>query len=265
MTPANQGNWERLLVDAVNTPGKISRAYSLFHNYSMGNALEALSQCAARGIEPGPINSYLGWKELGRQVRKGERAIFLWMPITCKRKDNDTNTGEEGECTFTRFVYKPHWFVLAQTDGPTVASQPIPDFDVDSALENLGIPRIPFDLTDGNTQGFATKAGVAVSPIAHLPVKTLFHELGHHLLGHIAENTLTDGQEPTPRDLREVEAEGVALICCESLGIDGAEFCRGYVQHWARGNPIPEKSAQKIFSAATSILKAGRKLTSANC
>src|SRR5215472_3600539 len=101
MTSANQGNWERLLVDALNTPGKISRAYSLFHNYSIGNALEALSQCAARGIEPGPINSYQGWKELGRQVRKGERAVSLWMPIICKRKERDTTTGDKSECTFT--------------------------------------------------------------------------------------------------------------------------------------------------------------------
>jgi antirestriction protein ArdC len=265
MTPANQGNWERLLVDALNTPGKVSRAYSLFHNYSIGNALEALSQCVARGIEPGPINSYQGWKELGRQVRKGERAISLWMPIICKRKERDTAAGDESTDTFTRFVYKPHWFVLAQTDGPTIALAPIPDFDLDTALESLGIPRIPFDLTDGNTQGFATKSGVAVNPIAHLPVKTLFHELGHHLLGHIAENTMTDGQERTPRDLREVEAECVALICCESLGIEGAEYCRGYVQHWAHGNPIREKSAQKIFSAASAILKAARRLSSARC
>lgn len=34
--------------------------------------------------------------------------------------------------------------------------------------------------------------------------------------------------------LREVEAEAVALICCESLGLPGAECCRGYIQGWVR-------------------------------
>jgi hypothetical protein len=31
------------------------------------------------------------------------------------------------------------------------------------------------------------------------------------------------------RHIREVEAESVALICCETLGLEGADSCRGYV------------------------------------
>jgi len=63
---------------------------------------------------------------------------------------------------------------------------------------------------------------------------------------------------------REVEAEAVALLCCEVLGIEGSAFCRGYIQNWLRpavngnGEAIPEKSAQKIFRAADQILRAGR-------
>jgi hypothetical protein len=58
--------------------------------------------------------------------------------------------------------------------------------------------------------------------------------------------------------LREVEAEAVALLLCESLELPGAEFSRGYIQNWIAGDVIPEKSAQKIFGAADRILKAGR-------
>jgi len=81
------------------------------------------------------------------------------------------------------------------------------------------------------------------------------------VLGHTAEAEagLTDS-ELTPRSLREVEAEAVALVCLDALGLPGAEHCRGYVQHWNqhRGNdPIPERSAQRIFKAADQILKAG--------
>jgi len=46
----------------------------------------------------------------------------------------------------------------------------------------------------------------------------------------------------------------------EALGLPGAEHCRGYIQHWnaRRGaEPIPERSAQRIFKAADQILKAG--------
>ena len=63
--------------------------------------------------------------------------------------------------------------------------------------------------------------------------------------------------EQTPRNLREVDAEAVALLLCESLELPGAEFCRGYIQSWLRGDTIPEKSAQKIFGAADRILRAG--------
>jgi hypothetical protein len=69
---------------------------------------------------------------------------------------------------------------------------------------------------------------------------------------------MDDDSSATPRDLREVEAECVALICCSSLSLGGEEFSRGYIQHWLHGQTIPERSAQKIFKAADRILKAGR-------
>lgn len=115
-----------------------------------------------------------------------------------------------------------------------------------------------FAALNGNVQGYAKPGGiVAVSPVAVMPRKTLFHELAHSLLGHLDQNSLTDS-EATPRNLQEVEAEAVALLCCESLGLPGAEFSRGYIQSWANGAvSIPERSAQKIIHAADQILKAG--------
>jgi hypothetical protein len=251
-----------LLQKAVTEPGIISRAYSSFHGYSIGNRILALVQCAERGIQPGPISTFMGWKEKGRHVRKGERAILLCMPVTCKRPIEQTN-GTEDEATFTRFVYRPNWFVLGQTDGQAIAPVVTPDWDVNRALATLEIAEEPFTMTDGNCQGYAHDRAIAVSPVAELAHKTRFHELAHVILGHTAEATLND-DERTPRSLREVEAEAVALVCLEALGLPGAEFCRGYIQHWNRsGEPIPERSAQGIFKAADQILKAGTTTTEA--
>jgi hypothetical protein len=66
-----------------------------------------------------------------------------------------------------------------------------------------------------------------------------------------------DDHDRTPRNIREVEAEAVAYVCCESLSLAGAAECRGYLQHWLAGQVIPDRSAQKIFKAADRILKAG--------
>src|SRR6266436_6025921 len=102
-----------------------------------------------------------------------------------------------------------------------------------------------------------------------MPHKTLFNEAAHIVLGHTTEGDFSDG-ERAPRNLREVEAEAVALLCCEALNLEGADYCRGYIQNWLspalgyNGDSIPEKSAQKIFRAADQILRAGRLQASEN-
>ena len=53
------------------------------------------------------------------------------------------------------------------------------------------------------------------------PSQALFHELAHVALGHSEEGDLSD-TETTPRNIREVEAEAVALLCCESIGLPRA-------------------------------------------
>ena len=175
--------WEQLLRDAVQQPGTISQAYSAFHSYSLGNQLLALFQCAARGLRPGPIATFMRWKELGRSVRKGEKALTLCQPRTYAQRTTDD---EEDPQLAVIFTYRRGWFVLSQTDGDDYT---------------------PAEL---------------------------------------------------PCNLKKIEAESVALLCSEALGLDGAAYARGYVQSWLQGESIPEASARRIFSAADKILRAGR-------
>jgi hypothetical protein len=167
--------WSALLVEAVNKPGLIMQAYSAFHQYSVGNQLLALVQCQMRGLQPGPINTFPKWKELGRIVKRGERALMLCMPITRKRRDEDADE----EQTFTSFIYRARWFVLTQTEGQQLEPITIPEWDAERAIAELSIERVPFDHTDGNVQGFAKKRQIAINPLAQLPYKTLFHEVAH--------------------------------------------------------------------------------------
>jgi antirestriction protein ArdC len=251
MTPS----FADLLRSAVTEPGIISSAYRQFHAYNVGNQLLAWSQCLARGIQPGPMATYPRWRELGRQVRKGEKALTLCMPVTIKRTTDDAT--EETE-VLTRFIYRPHWFVLAQTEGQPLAEPPTPAWNTGRALAALQIQEIPFDGLDGNCLGFARERSIAISPVNPMPHKTRFHELAHVLLGHTTESNQTES-ELTPRNLRECEAEAVALLCCAALDLPGVDCCREYIQGWwGNGNPIPERSAQRILKAADQILKAGQ-------
>ena len=137
--------WSALLVEAVNKPGLIMKAYSNFHSYSLGNQLLALVQSQMRGLPPGPINTFPKWQDLGRHVKRGERALVLCMPITCKRRNERTDNNDEsnGEGTYTSFVYKARWFVLTQTEGQDLEPQVTPDWDATRALAALDIETIP--------------------------------------------------------------------------------------------------------------------------
>jgi hypothetical protein len=199
-------------------------------------------------------------------VKKGEKAITLCMPVKVKRErihsrpDDQVNLEVEASDGFLRtvFVYRRNWFVLFQTDGKEYVLAELPDWQESRALHSLGIERTAFDATNGNIQGFAIAKKVAVSPIAVLPHKTLFHEVAHVVLGHTEEFGQLIDEDVTPRNLREVEAEAVALICCESLGLSGADECRGYIQHWLGKELISERCAQRIFKVADQVLRAGR-------
>jgi len=252
-TQPTQPTFAALLKSAVTEPGTISAAYSAFHNYSFGNQLLAYAQCSARGIPLGPIASFNRWKELGRHVVKGSKAIELCMPITLKRTDDESGD----DVTFTRFVFRRNWFVLAQTDGQPYEAPAPAAWDRTRALEVLGVTEIPFAHTNGNCQGYATGRSIAINPVAALPHKTTFHELAHVVIGHTSETELTD-DERTPRDIREVEAEATALLCVAALNLPGQAECRGYIQAWYAGQEIPDPSARRIFKAADAILKAGR-------
>lgn len=251
--------WSHLLHEAVSKKGALLGAYRAFHNYSLGNQFIAWMECQKRGIKPGPIATYTGWKSKGRQVDRGQKAISLLMPITYKKKVKDSD-GNETEEPRQSFIFRPNWFVMSQTSGETVEPDPVPDWHRGRALEALAVSEAPFDLTDGNVQGFARGHTIAINPVAQLPAKTTFHELGHVLLGHTVSSVVNDA-EALPQSLREAEAEAVALICLEVLELPGAEFCRGYIQNWLQGAEIPESSARRIFKAADSIIKAGQDTT----
>jgi antirestriction protein ArdC len=255
---SEQVQFRQLLHEAVTKPGTLMRAYSLFWNYSLGNQLLALIQANQRNIPLGPIASFNRWKELGRHVKKGEKAITLCMPVTCKRtvkEEGPDGNDVETEVSFRRFVFRRNWFMLAQTDGAEYQPPTIPTWERARALRALAVEEIPFEHLNGNVQGYAKSRAIAINPLAQMPGKTTFHELAHVILEHTSE--AVHDSETLPRSLKEVEAESVALLCLESLGMDGAEYCRGYIQSWLSGAEIPERSAQRIFAAADKILKAG--------
>lgn len=258
MKQKKQVNFQDLLTQAVNEPGQLMAAYRAFHNFSLGNQMLAVSECRARGIPIGPLATFKKWDERGRKVLKGSKAISLFMPVTLK-KERTKADGTTEESTFSMFKLVPRWFVLSQTDGEAFTDTTLANWNQSDALKALEIEKIEFSEVNGNIQGYAIGRKVAVNPLAQLPLKTLFHEMAHVLLGHTESNALAADHEVLPSDIKEVEAESVAMLCLASLDLPGVEFCRGYIQNWIKTDGIPEKSCRRIMGAADKILKAGTK------
>jgi antirestriction protein ArdC len=269
MEKNNRPDWGRLFNSILTEPGRLGEYYRIFHRYSLGNQALAVAEMLDRGIEIGPISTFNGWKKVGRRVKKGEKAIALWMPVL-KKEIRTNKDGTEEEVVKKFFVMKNFWFALAQTEPLdqknhcTPPTPETPEWDKAQALAKLGITEVAFEHTDGNCQGFARpdSGEIAINPLAAMPWKTTFHEIAHCLLHGKGEGVaFIDGGSVDNMTIEEVEAESVAFLCCATLGLPGLEECRGYIQHWLASRDDREqflsKSAGRVFSAADKILKAG--------
>jgi antirestriction protein ArdC len=86
-----------------------------FHRYSLGNMLLIARQCP----DATHVAGYQRWRELGRQVRKGERGIAILAPCTFKVRDQQT----DDERVILRGLRVVHVFDVTQTDGEPLAGR----------------------------------------------------------------------------------------------------------------------------------------------
>ena len=260
-----QGDMTALLQEVLTRPGVVNAAYRAFHNYSLGNQILAAVQLGIKGLPLSPIASFNAWREKGRFVKKGEKAISLFMPVSVKRRAAkeapaaDAESGEGG--TYSVYMLRPNWFSLEQTEGEDfVPELVVPQWDAALAMSALDITEEPFEQLLGNRLGYAIRRTIGISPLNPLKHKTRFHEMAHVVLGHTTESDMSDGPE-TARHIAEAEAEGVAYILCALLDLPGQAESRYFVQRWLDGRELPEKSAKKIFGVADRIMKAGQPVT----
>jgi hypothetical protein len=124
-------------------------------------------------FQSGPISTLKDWNSTGRYVKRGEKAIWLCMPITGKKTGKDQTTGEERTEHYTFFGWKPRWFVLAQTEGEEYKPDAVTNVWARAkALEALNIEEWPFEMIDGNCQGYSQQRAIAINPIAVNSLKT---------------------------------------------------------------------------------------------
>jgi len=230
-----------------------------FHRYSFQNVLWLAIQAAKREMPLSKVAGFNTWKDLGRFVKKGERALNVLAPMLGKKTDEET--GEERRVIYGFKVVSV--FDMSQTDG---AELPEVCHDVDGngeaykaltdKLAAFSASRsVPVTFTDcGSAQGSFNRMDKAIKVRPEMgdlqTAATLVHEVAHSLLH-------TEEDDCHSRPEMEVEAESVAFVVMSALGMDVSRCSFGYVAGWSKGDTdLVKKTADRVQKAAKKILEA---------
>lgn len=267
-TSVKTPDYSAVLDEALNAPyGELRKAYYAFHRYSALNQRLAAMQLRQRGLPVSPLGTFKAWQSKGINVLKGSKAIQMYMPLSKKVEEEDKD-GNVKTSSKTFFAMRPNWFAMSQTDGwnDGVADLEAPEgceWEAERALAKLGVSLESFNMTNAACGGysFVERPVVTVSPLADHPIGVLVHELAHQLLHNEG-----DGKD-FAHAAKEVEAESVAYIVCDSLGLldeQAVNNSRHYIQSYASQmvgfdtDSIKAVHSRRIFGAVDKILKAGQ-------
>ena len=236
-----------------------------FHRYSASNSLLILVQRpnATR------VAGYRRWRELGRQVRRGEEGLKILAPIF--RTVEDEESGEKARVLCSFKVVKV--FDVSQTK-PTPGADPMPEKPRPKALrgdsetarglvrsllaccKSEGVPVLEDDAKlDVHVPGangvylLREKRILLRSTLsADGRAKTLAHELAHHLLHRDAHASEAD------RPTLEAEAEGTAYAVLSYFGVDASGYSFAYVARWAEKKEVVKAVLSKVQRTAHRII-----------
>ena len=244
------------LMDMFKT-GKLPErvAFSIIHrhpgdiipsdSWSIGNRILQMLQGTA------DARGYKQWQGVGRQVKKGAKAIHILAPLVYKVKDKNKMTGEEVEKVIIK-GYKPiPVFRYEDTDGA-----PLPYsheyrphnyptfFDV---ADKLGI-NVSYQPVTGNYLGQYSISTNSIKLCSQDAI-VYYHELAHAIHATFVDLCVYD------RAKSEVVAEFSALVLANIVGVSGFE-AQGfdYIEHYAKEHSH-NSIMQEIFSVLNDVEK----------
>lgn len=246
-----------------------------FPRYSVNNTMLIMMQRPDAQL----CQSFTGWKQMGRYVKKGEKGISILAPAPYKIEREQTKLDDKGRPVFDadgepvkekvevtiRAFKVVKTFDLAQTDGkelPTIAPNELVG-SIDGypkllqALQEISPVPVSFELIDGGAKGYynlENKNIVIQDGMSEVQtIKTLLHEMAHQKLH---DKDIVPEAKNITRNGKEVEAESVAYVVCQHYGINTSDYSFSYVAGWSEGKETPELKASldKIRQTASEFI-----------
>ena len=246
-----------------------------FPEYSANNSLLILLQKPEAQL----CQSYTGWKNMERYVKKGEKGIKILAPTPYTVQKEvpklDMNgkqiVDKDGEPVMETKEFKVTGFKVVNTfDISQTEGKELPTIGVDELtgdVHNYGeliqvlvdicpVP-IAFEQIQGGAKGYYHQVEERIAIQEGMSevqtVKTALHEMAHQKLHAHQEK-----DQKQTRNSKEVEAESVAYTVCQHYGIDTSDYSFSYVVGWSKGKETPELKAslETIRRTAAEIIHA---------
>lgn len=229
---------------------------SKFPKYSFRNLMLILTQ------KPNASNvmGYKSWKQFGRHVKRGEKAIKIWAPMKLKRQESseslESRIKKDIESKETLIFRPVNVFDLSQTEGESlpefarVAGEPkeylktLRDFATKKKItvsydKNLS--------SDGLSKCGEIILKLGLSPAEEFSVLT--HEIAHELM-HTKEK-----RKELSQTQKEAEAEAVAYVVSKAIGLDTGTAASDYIQLYDGNKETIVSSLDVIQKTATEIIQ----------
>ena len=232
-------------------------AMSRFHNYSFGNVLEIARQMPTATRVAG----FWTWKNMGRNVKAGQKGIRILAPIVGVRRKKDSEAqkdiAKQNERVLVGFR-NAYVFDISQTDGVDLPAMHEVNGDPGESIDRLAAFLKGKGIQLVYNPSIAPALGVSYGGrIAILPgqskaeeFSTLVHETAHELL-HKA-----DRRTATTKTVRETEAEAVAFVVGKAVGLVAGSASADYIQLYHGNASLLAESLEVIQQTASVILAA---------
>uniref|UniRef100_UPI003FA58A5B ArdC-like ssDNA-binding domain-containing protein n=1 Tax=Lactiplantibacillus plantarum TaxID=1590 RepID=UPI003FA58A5B len=245
-----------------------------FHQYSARN----IDLIYAQNPQATQVAGFKQWQtDFNRTVNKGAKSIRIAAPIIKKltpaeQKRLDTTD----ERAIVGYRYLPI-FDVAQTSGDPVLSakdfvkENLADHQNVTSLYNafkdylnqqtdLKVSEVPLATLNGAKGYFQPSTNEIViggdEPDNALKLKTLYHEYAHSQL-HGLKSAFKD----RPRAYQETQAEAVAYVAMQNIGVDTGNYSLGYVATWAKDKAVIHSALSEIQQVSNKVIELSDGLT----
>ena len=239
-----------------------------FHHYSARN----IDLIYAQNPQATQVAGFKQWQTaFNRTVNRGEKAIRIAAPIIKKltpaeKKRLDTTD----ERAIVGYRYLPV-FDVSQTSGEPVLSakdfvkENLADHQNVTSLYNafkdylnqqtdLKVSEVPLETLNGAKGYFQPNTNEIViggdEPDNALKLKTLYHEYAHSQL-HGLKSAFKD----RPRAYQETQAEAVAYVAMQNIGVDTGNYSLGYVATWAKDKAVIHSALSEIQQVSNKVIE----------